>query len=1038
MRRFLKSQKGRFSLRQSKSGTRSASKDFVLTMPASNQGWPEDFGFRLGGNGPSYILSVEEGSSAHMAGLQAGDQVLEIEGQDVSSLSPQALVALAQKQKNVPPSIGVVSRIQQLDITPGPDGRFGFTIVGDCPLLVEDCLANSPAGRCGLRAGDFVMEVNGIPVKQHETAAAMIKATQGRTLRLGVLGQGRRTKRSGGSLKEPSGLQGGLQTSLQGSLPSNLQGIQQGTLQSFQQRGPHGAQQGGLQGGQQSGLPGFHQSILQGSQPGGPQGGQQSGLPGFQQGDLQGGQPMSLQGAPPPGLQSGDSVRQDRKNKALEFNMKIEQVLGSEPEVKEKLFAALKQYAAERKVDILASALPGILTNEEHQQLIDNIRIFIPRKHRQRFDEVVSQSLVGRLRRGKSLSELGQNRLRRSRSEDHPERLLVSTRASSVPRTAGEDRTAPPTRGLRKTTSLIAGHAATAAASSCRTVRVYKGNKSFGFTLRGHAPVWIDSVIPGSPADKAGLKPGDRILFLNGLDMRTCSHEKVVSMLQGSGAMPTLLVEDGTVGVGFPLAGAEPVGGRGSPPPHSPAMTSLQWVAEILPPSIRVQGLTFSQQLEHLLTNSERYAICKALQAFFQHRNVDTLIVDVFPLLDTPAKQVIWQFIYQLLTYEEQERCQSKISRFLGYKNAAAAEPEPAPEPHRRSSSMRVTGTTYRSSVKGRSSDDCIIGTHLGMGIHQEPVEVGLGMRLTPGERQSGDGTSLPETPNLTNVAPAPAPENLLDPEDLMHSIPIHSDTGSHIPGPPMPWEEPLSGPQCQCYPSGGEPNPYISLDSPPPSPPPLDYPPSPSSRRSKKLHTFSRPPPAHDTDTFLDVLSEQLGLSEHVTSVDDFLSPENDYEEMSFQDEDEEAVFLSHDLSSPSECHSSSGGGGGDASSLTYSSSSEHIPPPPQTPPPPPPVQFNDPPMPLSPSPPPEPCSRINMASFHRRHPHPVPPPPPPPRSSVPHRQSLHKPRPPGSPCPPVTPSTPLAGARLPWTSSPGAATPSTPPWGPAASCFA
>lgn len=51
-------------------------------------------------------------------------------------------------------------------------------------------------------------------------------------------------------------------------------------------------------------------------------------------------------------------------------------------------------------------------------------------------------------------------------------------------------------------------------------------------------------------------------------------------------------------------------------------------------------------------------------------RNVDTLIVDVFPVLDTPAKQVIWQFIYQLLTYEEQEHCQSKISRFLGFKTA--------------------------------------------------------------------------------------------------------------------------------------------------------------------------------------------------------------------------------------------------------------------------------------------------------------------------------------------------------------------------------
>ena len=49
-------------------------------MPTSNQGWPEEFGFQLGGSGPSYILSVEEGSSAYLAGLQPGDQVREILG----------------------------------------------------------------------------------------------------------------------------------------------------------------------------------------------------------------------------------------------------------------------------------------------------------------------------------------------------------------------------------------------------------------------------------------------------------------------------------------------------------------------------------------------------------------------------------------------------------------------------------------------------------------------------------------------------------------------------------------------------------------------------------------------------------------------------------------------------------------------------------------------------------------------------------------------------------------------------------------------
>lgn len=52
----------------------------------------------------------------------------------------------------------------------------------------------------------------------------------------------------------------------------------------------------------------------------------------------------------------------------------------------------------------------------------------------------------------------------------------------------------------------------------------------------------------------------------------------------------------------------------------SAALTSLQWVADILPASIRVQGRTFSQQLERLLTPPERYGVCRALESFFQHR----------------------------------------------------------------------------------------------------------------------------------------------------------------------------------------------------------------------------------------------------------------------------------------------------------------------------------------------------------------------------------------------------------------------------------
>ncbi|XP_051958835.1 delphilin isoform X4 [Xyrauchen texanus] len=816
MKKFLKNKKGRYSLRQNKSGPRCPPKEIFLTMPASNQGWPEEFGFQIGGNGPSYILTVEEGSSAQLSGLQPGDQVLEIEGQNVSSLSAQEVIALAQLQRNIPPSIGVVSRIEQVDITPGPDGRFGFTIVGDCPLLVEDCSPCSPAGRNGLRAGDYVMEVNGIPVKHHEMAAALIKASQGRTLRLGVLCMGSRQKRSSGSLEEPK----------------------KGT----------------------------------------------------------------------------DGMHQDRKHKALEFNMRVEEILRDEPEVKEKLFAVLKQFAAERKVDWLASIIPEILETEEQQQLISNIRIFIPKKHRQRFDEAVSQSLLNRMCRSKSLTE-PQNRLRRSRSQDHHERPQGSKRASSVPRDTGDD-PAQPERGLKKSTSMIPSHYATG--GNQRTIRVYRGKKSFGFTLRGHAPVWIDSVIPGSPAEACGLKPGDRILFLNGLDMRNCSHEKVVSMLQGSGAMPSLVVEEGPVD--YPPSDSEPEEAPTLPRSRSPALSSLQWVAEILPPSIRVHGRTFSQQLEHLLTIQERYTICKALETFFQHRNVDTLIVDVFPVLDTPAKQLIWQFIYQLLTYEEQEHCKSKIARFLGFKSA---EPEVGPETHRRSSSMRVSGSSHKNTVRERSSDDCIIGTHLGM--------------------------------------------------------------GNCKPGLSLSWTESFPGSQFEPYqqtiPSPGsvESNPYISLDSPPPYPLPSDEPPSPLPHR-RKLFTFSRPPRSRDTDKFLDALSEQLG--HRINIVDDFKGGENDYEEMSFQDEQE--VNMPHELSSASsEDHSSD-----DSTSVTYSSGSDHIPPPPKSPPPPPPpLQFIDPPSPITLTP--EHLPQPPPAFQH----HPIiAPPPPPPRPFLTNRPSLYK----------------------------------------------
>ncbi|KAG9476714.1 hypothetical protein GDO78_002224 [Eleutherodactylus coqui] len=433
--------------------------------------------------------------------------------------------------------------------------------------------------------------------------------------------------------------------------------------------------------------------------------------------------------------------------------------------------------------------------------------IFIPKKHRQRFDHVVSQSLISKICRSRSERS---NRLRRSRSEDHHERLLVSTRAAPMPHCQDDVG-----KGLKKSSSLVASSVGTG--KPHRTVRVCKGSSSFGFTLRGNAPVWIESILPGSPAEVAGLQPGDRILFLNGLDMRNCCHEKVVCMLQGSGAMPTLVVEEGSVSY-----------------------------------------------------------------------------------------------------------CAAGMDADIGV-------------PHRGS----VHGQAmYQGSIRAPAVEEGKMGDYNSFS-QCDPMEITH--RLTSGERQAGDGTSLPETPNPKMMSAVYAelenrfinnmPGKLSSLRsrgscNFYHTTGTTTATlrklvhGNHWqnsvpPSDPCP-PRPPSAPS----PSSSESNPYVSLDG--------SLPPSPTHR---KMFTFSRPSRSRDTDRFLDVLSRQLGQNLAIT--DQFLTPENDYEEMSFQDD--HLSCAPREVSTTSE----SAGSSEDGSSLTYSSVSDHIPPPPHSPPPPPPPQI-------------------------------------------------------------------------------------------------
>lgn len=144
-------------------------------MPVNNKTWPKSFGFTIGGDAPTYILSVEPNSHAHAAGLQPGDQLVELNNQSILHLGAESIMTLARRCPEVPPSIVVVSCVKTCELYRDRNGHFGLTLIGGGPVYVEVVERGGPAMNCGLKAGDMVLEINGLPIKHSDDAKLFVR-----------------------------------------------------------------------------------------------------------------------------------------------------------------------------------------------------------------------------------------------------------------------------------------------------------------------------------------------------------------------------------------------------------------------------------------------------------------------------------------------------------------------------------------------------------------------------------------------------------------------------------------------------------------------------------------------------------------------------------------------------------------------------------------------------------------------------------------------------------------------------------------------
>ena len=131
----------------------------AVSMP-TNLGWPETFGFRIEGRGPVVITDVEDTGSAHAAGLQPGDIIVEFNGENVRECSKQELIQRARISTKCPPSMVVVSKIKLVTVPRNREGGFGITLRGDSPVYIRSVEFSSTARAAGVRSGDLILEVN--------------------------------------------------------------------------------------------------------------------------------------------------------------------------------------------------------------------------------------------------------------------------------------------------------------------------------------------------------------------------------------------------------------------------------------------------------------------------------------------------------------------------------------------------------------------------------------------------------------------------------------------------------------------------------------------------------------------------------------------------------------------------------------------------------------------------------------------------------------------------------------------------------------
>jgi regulator of sigma E protease len=138
---------------------------------------------------PPVVGAVTPGSPAERAGIQRGDRILTVAGDQVDTWDDLFLAVGTRPDRDVPLTLLRAGQTRTVNIRPVSETRFEIGNIGVLPdinPIVASVIAGEPAERAGLKAGDIVLAVNGERMVTRTQFIEAISRNGGREIELTI------------------------------------------------------------------------------------------------------------------------------------------------------------------------------------------------------------------------------------------------------------------------------------------------------------------------------------------------------------------------------------------------------------------------------------------------------------------------------------------------------------------------------------------------------------------------------------------------------------------------------------------------------------------------------------------------------------------------------------------------------------------------------------------------------------------------------------------------------------------------------------